>query len=61
MGGVTVAAELLLPTDGVTGFATRALALLAIPLLLYASRFFRPEEVARMRMLMARLRPAPSG
>jgi O-antigen/teichoic acid export membrane protein len=61
MGGVTAAAELLLPTDGAIGFASRTLALLAIPLLLVAIRFFRPEEVARMRMLLARLRPAGSG
>src|SRR3954452_5788959 len=61
MGGVTVAAELLLPTDGVVGFLSRAAALLAIPLLLIAVRFFRPEEVARMRMLVAGLRPAESG
>jgi O-antigen/teichoic acid export membrane protein len=61
MGGVTVAAELLLPTEGVAGFAGRCVALLAIPLLLVATRFFRPEEVARLRMLFARLRPAASG
>jgi O-antigen/teichoic acid export membrane protein len=42
MGGVTVAAELLLPTEGVTGFVSRTLALLSIPLLLSAIRFFRP-------------------
>jgi len=61
MGGVTVAAELILPTDGVMGFLSRTAALLAIPLLLVAIRFFRPEEVSRMRLLAARLRPAGSG
>ena len=59
-GGVTVAADLLLPTSGVVGFLARAAALGAIPLLLVAVRFFRPDEIARMRMLAGRLRPSPS-
>ena len=41
-GGIAAAGELLLPTDGVVGFITRALALAAIPPALYAARFFRP-------------------
>ena len=44
-GGIAVAGELLLPTDGVAGFVTRALALAAIPPALYAARFFRPGEL----------------
>jgi O-antigen/teichoic acid export membrane protein len=58
IGGVTVAAELLLPTSGAEGLVSRAVALAAIPLLLVAVRFFRPEEVSRLRGLAARLRPA---
>ncbi len=49
IGGVAVAGELLLPTSGAAGFALRALALAAIPLLLLALRFLRPDEVARIR------------
>jgi O-antigen/teichoic acid export membrane protein len=39
IAGVTVAGELLLPDAGVVGFLTRALALAAIPLLLWVTRF----------------------
>ncbi len=61
IGGVAVAGELLLPTSGAYGFVERAGALAAIPLLLVATRFFRPEERARMRSLARRLAPALSG
>jgi O-antigen/teichoic acid export membrane protein len=57
-GGIAVAGELLLPTDGATGFLTRALALAAIPLALYAARFFRPGELLAARRL---LRPSTAG
>ena len=46
------------PTDGVTGFVTRALALAAIPAALYAARFFRPGELLAARRL---LRPSTAG
>ncbi|HEV2820064.1 MAG TPA: lipopolysaccharide biosynthesis protein [Solirubrobacteraceae bacterium] len=55
-GGVAVLGELLLPTDGFGGFAARALALAAIPLLLVALRFPRPEELAGARRLLGRAR-----
>ena len=58
-GGITAAGELLLPTDGVVGFVTRALALAAIPPALVAARFFRPGELTRRpRPAQARRRPA---
>lgn len=57
-GGIAVAGELLLPTEGVTGFVTRALALAAIPPALYAARFFRPGELLAARRL---LRPSTAG
>ena len=37
-------------------FLARTAVLAAIPLVLVATRFFRPEEVARGRQLLARLR-----
>jgi O-antigen/teichoic acid export membrane protein len=54
LGGVAVAGELLLPTTGADGLALRVLALTAIPVLLLALRFLRPQEVARLRTLGAR-------
>jgi O-antigen/teichoic acid export membrane protein len=52
--GLTVAGELLLPTEGVVGFLSRAAVLAAIPLALYAVRFFRPGELRAARRLIAR-------
>ena len=49
LGGVAVGGELLLPTSGVAGFASRGLALAAIPLLLVLARVFSAEEIARFR------------
>ena len=61
-GGLTVAGELLLPTDGVSGFVGRALVLAAIPLALWAVRFFRPGELAAARGLFSRAAvPSASG
>ncbi len=54
LAGVAVAGELLLPTAGVSGFATRALAAAAIPLLFVATGFVRPAEWAGLRGLMRR-------
>ena len=51
VGGLTVAGELLLPTDGAAGFVARALLLAAMPLVLWATRFFRPGELAAARGL----------
>jgi O-antigen/teichoic acid export membrane protein len=49
---VTAGAELLLPTDGVAGFASRALALAAAPAVLVAVRFFTAEELAILRRVL---------
>jgi O-antigen/teichoic acid export membrane protein len=56
VGGVTVAGELLLPTSGALGFIERTGALLAIPLLLAATRFLGPAERSRLRALFERRR-----
>jgi O-antigen/teichoic acid export membrane protein len=48
----TVAAELVLPTEGVAGLATRAAVLAALPLLLVATGFLTPAE----RRALTRLR-----
>ena len=57
-GGLAAAGELLLPTSGAVGFISRAVVLVAIPLVLYAARFFRPGELRAARRLLAR--PAPA-
>lgn len=51
-GGIATAGELLLPTDGLAGFVTRAAALLAIGPALYLARFFRPGELLAARRLL---------
>jgi O-antigen/teichoic acid export membrane protein len=56
MGGVAAAGELLLPTHGAFGFLTRALAFLAIPPALYLVGFVHPQELARLRELLIRVR-----
>jgi len=54
LAGVSVAGELLLPASGLAGFATRALALAAIALLLAATRFARPAEWEGLRSVLRR-------
>src|SRR3712207_3923238 len=49
LAGITVAGELLLPTDGVAGFVSRALALGIIPVVLAISSFATPQERAMLR------------
>jgi hypothetical protein len=49
-----VAGELALPESGVAGFIERAAVLAAIVPLLYATRFFRPGEVAAAKRLITR-------
>jgi O-antigen/teichoic acid export membrane protein len=56
IGGATVAADLLLPDAGIAGFIERGAAFLAIPVLLVLTRFFRAEEIGRMRGLLRRAR-----
>jgi O-antigen/teichoic acid export membrane protein len=61
IGGVAVAGDLLLPTAGALGLVERLAALAAIPLLLVATGFFRPQERARIRALARRVVPATPG
>ncbi|HEX6026185.1 MAG TPA: oligosaccharide flippase family protein [Solirubrobacter sp.] len=58
-GTLTVAGELLLPTSGAVGFIARAAVFAAIPVALWAARFFRPGELAAARGLLRV--PAASG
>jgi Na+-driven multidrug efflux pump len=46
---VAVSGELLLPTSGLGGFVLRALWLLLVPALLFATRFFAPHELSAAR------------
>jgi O-antigen/teichoic acid export membrane protein len=57
VGGVAVAGELTLPSSGAAGLALRTLALAAIPPLLLAAGFLRPEEARRLRALRYSRRP----
>jgi O-antigen/teichoic acid export membrane protein len=57
LGGLSGAGELLLPTSGAAGFVTRVLLALSLPLVLGLSGFYRPDERALLRTLLARLRP----
>ncbi|MEA2157318.1 MAG: hypothetical protein QOE11_3458 [Solirubrobacteraceae bacterium] len=54
LAAVAVAGELLLPTAGAGGLAARALALAALPLVLLATGFMRPEERSGLRSLLRR-------
>ncbi len=54
LAGPAVAGELLLPTSGVAGFATRAAVLAALPLVMLATGFVRPAERAGVRALLRR-------
>jgi O-antigen/teichoic acid export membrane protein len=56
MGGLATAGELLLPTYGALGFLSRAAVFAAIPLVLLATGFVHPEELVRLRALVARVR-----
>ncbi|HXE44845.1 MAG TPA: lipopolysaccharide biosynthesis protein [Conexibacter sp.] len=56
LGGLAGAGELLLPTSGAVGFVTRALVALALPLVLGLTGFYRSEERALGRTLVARVR-----
>ena len=52
IASVTIAGELLLPTAGPAGFATRALALAAIPVLLLFARVFTRAQLASLWALV---------
>jgi O-antigen/teichoic acid export membrane protein len=53
LAGVAVSGELLLPTSGFGGIALRILWLALIPVLLLLTRFFREDERAQARALVA--------
>jgi O-antigen/teichoic acid export membrane protein len=58
IGGATVAGDLLLPVAGVGGVAGRIALFLAIPGVLYLSRFAHRRELEQARILLARVRAA---
>ncbi len=53
LGGVSASGELLLPTSGLVGLVTRAAWLAFVPALLVLTRFFPPNEIAHLRVLVA--------
>ena len=64
-GGMSVAGDLMLPTAGAAGLIERIALFAAIPLVLWLTRFARPDEIAVFRrgaaLLRQRLSPAPGG
>ena len=53
-GGIAAAGELLLPTHGVVGLLSRAVAFALIPLALLVTGFAHPQELRRVRLLIER-------
>jgi len=60
LGGLSGAGELLLPTAGAAGFVSRGLLALALPAVLALTGFYRPQERALVRTLLARARSRSS-
>ncbi len=58
IGGIAAAGDLILPTYGIVGLATRVLAWGAIPPALMATGFAHPGELRGVRTLLARARAA---
>ncbi|HEX5145491.1 MAG TPA: lipopolysaccharide biosynthesis protein [Conexibacter sp.] len=56
LGGLSGAGELLLPTSGAVGFASRLVLALALPVVLGLTGFYRPEERALLGTLVAGVR-----
>jgi O-antigen/teichoic acid export membrane protein len=56
MGAFAVGGNLLLPTHGLIGLVTRALALALIPVALLVTGFAHPQELGQLRALVARAR-----
>jgi O-antigen/teichoic acid export membrane protein len=56
LGATAVIGDLLLPTHGAVGFLTRAAALALIVPVLHATGFAHPQEVAKLRRVLARAR-----
>ena len=54
LAAITVAAELLAPTEGAGGFALRALALAVLPAALWLAGFFEPGELRAARGVVRR-------
>ena len=61
LGGLSAAGDLLLPTHGVVGLLTRAAVLAVMPLVLLATGFAHPQELAQARALIARALQARRG
>ena len=61
LAAVAVGGELLLPTHGVAGLASRAAALALIPLALHAGRFLSDDERARVAALVRSARSRRGG
>ncbi|HEY5318754.1 MAG TPA: polysaccharide biosynthesis C-terminal domain-containing protein [Solirubrobacteraceae bacterium] len=60
VGGIAALGDLFLPTGGFSGFLLRALAWIAIPLVMLLTRFPHREELDRLRALTRRP-PKPAG
>jgi O-antigen/teichoic acid export membrane protein len=56
LAGVALSGELLLPTNGLAGFALRALWLALVPVLLLVTRFFKPHELRGAWQLLSAAR-----
>jgi O-antigen/teichoic acid export membrane protein len=56
LGGLSAAANALLPTHGLVGLLTRGAVLAAMPLVLLLSGFAHPQELGQLRLLVARAR-----
>jgi O-antigen/teichoic acid export membrane protein len=61
LGGLSAAGDLLLPTHGLVGFVTRTAVLALMPLVLLATGFAHPQELAQARALIARALRARRG
>ena len=61
LGGLSAAGDLLLPTHGLVGFLARAVVLALMPLVLLATGFAHPQELAQARVLLARALRARRG
>jgi O-antigen/teichoic acid export membrane protein len=59
VGGIAALGDLLLPTHGPAGFVLRAVAWLAIPVVLLLTRFPHAQEIARLRALAGGRRKRP--
>jgi O-antigen/teichoic acid export membrane protein len=55
-GGLAVAGDLILPTHGFVGLVSRAAVFLALPVVLYATRFAHEQELRQVRTLIGRAR-----